>query len=177
MDTLKFISAIVISFFLINCRQITYEKSDESFYYIVLEKWNSSKCPKKIVYERYVKNSNFKNKIKSDSDFTINCDDESANNNQRIIFPNKNYIGKVDYDIRLIIDDSIEYKITEIQSKIDTVFLGGRPGDYTIMNSIKSLNINEHQLDNSIVKQSVIHIPRKVSIYIPTKIGKIIKKK
>ncbi|MCV9930839.1 hypothetical protein OIU80_00960 [Flavobacterium sp. LS1R47] len=176
MGILKYISLVGLSILLVNCRRITYEKSDVSFYYIVLDQWNSSICPKKVVYERYVKNSEFKNKIKSYSDFVINCNDKSIAYNQRILFPNEMFVGRINYDIRLVIDDSIEYKIVDIHDRIDTVFLGGRPGDYVIMNSIKSLAVNGHQLDNTIAKPTVIHTPREVTIEIPTKIGEIIKK-
>lgn len=175
MGTLKYFSLISLSFLLLSCKRISYEKSDESFCFIVLDKWNSSVCPKKVVFERYIKNSNFKNKISSDSDFVINCGDEL--HNQRIIFPSKKqFVGKINYDIRLIIDDSLEYKIIDIQNKIDTVFLGGRPGDLTIMNSVKSLIINNHRLDNSNNISGVFNVPIKASVFIPTKWGKSIKK-
>jgi hypothetical protein len=79
--------------------------------------------------------------------------------------PNKAFLGSINFDIRLIIDDSLEYKITMIDNKIDTVFSGGRPGDFIIMNNIKSLVVNGHKLDNK-------NAP--LNIEIPANIGLVI---
>lgn len=167
METLRFVS-LSIFFILLNCKRLEYTKVDNSFYDIYLRKWNSSICPKKIVLEKYVKNSNFKILTSSYSDFKVlDCDSIHFKFNQRILRPNVAFIGSINYDIRLIIDDSIQYKITDVINKIDTVFSGGRPGDFIIMNNIKSLVINGHRLDNK-------NAP--LSIEIPTKLGKVIKK-
>ncbi|MCV9930833.1 hypothetical protein OIU80_00930 [Flavobacterium sp. LS1R47] len=102
------------------------------------------------------------------SDFEVmDCDSIHFESNQRILRPNIEFVGPINYDIRLIIDDSIQYRITDVVNKIDTVFSGGRPGDFIIMNNIKSLVVNGHKLDNKNAS---------LSIEIPTKIGKIIKK-
>jgi hypothetical protein len=91
----------------------------------------------------------------------------SQNKTQNFIQKNIEFVGPINYNIRLIIDDSIQYRITDVVNKIDTVFSGDRPGDFIIMNNIKSLVVNGHKLDNE-------NVP--LSIEIPTKIGKIIKK-
>ncbi|TDW51756.1 hypothetical protein EV144_101433 [Flavobacterium sp. 270] len=173
MDTLKYISLIVLLIF-INCKRITYTKDNSSFDNIILRDWNSSICPKKIIYERYVKNSNFKKLIKTDSIFdTRDCEEGYKTFNQRVLIPyilgtEQRFItGKIDYDVRLVLDDSLEFKITFINNKIDTVFSGGRPGDLIIMNNIKSLIVNGYKLDNT---------KSPLNIDIPTKLGKIIKK-
>lgn len=167
MDTSKFISLLSLFLFLC-CKNVTYTKKDDSFYAIHLIEWNSSVCPKKIVYEQYVKNSNFKKINKSYSKFNVsNCEDIYKSNNQRVLKPILPFKGQIDYDIKLIIDDSIEYKITFIENKIDTIFYGGRPGDFTIMNNITSFTVNGHKVDNS-------RTP--LNIFIPSKTGKIIKK-
>lgn len=168
MDTLKCISLLMF-IILLNCKRVEYTKVDKSFYDIYLREWNSSICPKKIVFARYVKNSNFKNLINQYSDFEVkDCDSIHLKFNQRILRPNVVLVGSINYDIRLIIDDSIYYNITNIVNEIDTVFSGGRPGDFTIMNNIKSLVVNGYKLNNK-------NAP--LSIEIPTKLGKVIKKK
>lgn len=176
MDTLRHIKLISLCFLLCNCRRIEYIKSDETFHFIMFYQWNSSKCPKRVTYERFIKNSKFTNKIISDTDFNINCN-EKPPYNHRIIFPNKPYSGPINYDINLIVDDSIEFKITSIENRIDTVFLGGRPGDLVIMNSIKSLIVNGHKLDNSKYLPGVSGgLPYEAIIFIPTNLGRKIKK-
>ncbi|MXO05631.1 hypothetical protein [Flavobacterium sp. HBTb2-11-1] len=168
MDTSKYFSILLI-FVFFNCKRVEYIKEDKSFYDIYLRGWKSSVCPKKIVFEKYVKNSNFKNFIGSYSDFEIgDCDSINKELNQRIISPNKAFLGSINYDIRLIINDSLEYKITMIDNKVDTVFSGGRQGDFIIMNNIKSFEINGNKLDNK-------NAP--LSIEIPTNLGLILKKK
>jgi hypothetical protein len=158
--------SISLFFIFLNCRRVEYAKEDKSFYDIYLRGWKSSVCPKKIVLEKYKKNSNFKNLIDSYSDFEIgDCDSIYTESNQRILSPNKAFLGSINFDIRLIIDDSLEYKITMIDNKIDTVFSGGRPGDFIIMNNIKSLVVNGHKLDNK-------NAP--LNIEIPANIGLVI---
>lgn len=168
MDILKCISLLSISILLISCKKNTYKKSNESFQVICLKNWESDICPKKVVLERYNKKTYFKELIDKNSDFEIeDCEPLYASLKQRTINPNVPYLGKINYDIRLIIDDSLEYKITEIQNKVDTVFAGGK-GNFVIMNNIKSFVVNGHKLDNK-------NAP--LSIEIPTKLGKTIKKK
>ncbi|MGN7808710.1 hypothetical protein [Flavobacterium sp. 22076] len=167
MDILKFISVLLLLFFF-SCKRITYTKKEDSFYGIHLKEWNSSICPKKVIYERYQKKSNFLKKIKTDSNFEVrDCDSLYKPSNQRVFIPSVKFTGQIDYDIRLVIDDRIEYKITSIDNKIDTVFYGGHPGDLTIMNNIRSLVVNGYKLDNS-------NTP--LNIFIPTNLGKVIKK-
>jgi hypothetical protein len=166
MDILKYTKLLILTFFFISCHKTTYKKSNESFYQIYFRNWNSSVCPKKMIFEIYKKNSKFEKLIKRDSDFEISgCDSSESRFNQRIFTPNVAYIGEMNYDIKLIVDDSIEYKITQIESKIDTVYARGHA--FVIMNNIKSLDINGHKLDNK-------NAP--LSIEIPTKIGLVIKK-
>lgn len=167
MGTLKYIS-LSICFLLLNCKRIEYTKQDNSFYAIYFKNWNSTACPKKIIFERYLINTNFNSLIDRNSDFEIKgCDEAAVKFNQRIVTPNVSYKGRINCDIKLIIDDSLEYKITEISNKIDTLFSGGRPGDFIIMNNIKTLVINGHKVDNT---------KAPLNIAIPTEIGKIIKK-
>ncbi|MBE8724251.1 hypothetical protein [Flavobacterium hungaricum] len=168
MGILKYIS--LFSFFIfLGCKNITYTSINDSFYGIYLKDWNSSLCPKKAVYQRYVKGSNFKEMIISNSDFDIgDCEDIYKSTNQRIFTPKKSYNGIIDYDIRFIINDSLEYKITSIDNNIDTIFSGGRPGDFIIMNNIKSFIVNGHKVDNS---------ETPLNIFIPTKFGKVLNKK
>lgn len=125
-------------------------------------------CPRKIIFERYTKNSNFKNLIDINYDFDIeDCDSIYIKSNQRILRPNFPVKGQIDYDIRLIVDDSLEYEIIDINGKIDTVTSGGRPHDFVIMNNIKSLVVNGQKLDDT---------KAPLNIDIPTKLGKFIKK-
>jgi hypothetical protein len=99
--------------------------------------------------------------IDSSSDFDLNSNclakynkhnervKTSTYNEQLILSPFINYKGKINYDIRLIIDDSIEYKITDIESKRDTThrtFTLGRK--YYIDNKICKMNVNGHKLHN-----------------------------
>lgn len=150
-----------------NCTKTTYKKSDESFQVICLKNWNSIICPKKVIFERYEKETFFKKLIDKNSNFEIgDCAPIYKELEQRTISPAIPYVGKINYDIKLIIDDSLEYKITAIQNKVDTVFAGGK-GNFIIMNNIKSLVINGHKIDNKNTQ---------LNIEIPTQLGKIIKK-
>lgn len=167
MDILKFTSICFFVFILTSCHENKYKKSDKSFQVIYFRKWNSIKCPTKIVFEKYIKNSDFKELIESNSDFDIEgCDSINSEFNQRIFKPNVSYIGKINYDIKIVIDDSIQYKITDIIDKTDTIYARGFA--WVIMNNIQSLVVNGHKLDNK---------KAPLSIEIPTKLGKIIKKK
>ncbi|OXG09018.1 hypothetical protein BC749_103175 [Flavobacterium araucananum] len=169
MDILKFTSICFFVFILTSCHENKYKKSDKSFQGIYLREWNSLICPKKIVFEKYIKNSNFKKMIESDSNFDIKgCERTESKFNQRILKPNVSYTGQINYDIKLIIDDSLVYKITDIKDGIDTVLGHSGPRKWIIMNNIKSLVINGHKLDN---KKAALNID------IPTKLGKVIKKK
>lgn len=156
-------------FLFISCNNKSeYSKDDSSFYGIYLKEWNSLLCPKKILFEKYEKNSSFKIIIRGDTRFNIEgCENEVKEINQRIFTPIVSYTGKIDYDIKLIIDDSLEFKITSIDNKIDTVFSGGRPGDFIIMNNISSFIVNGYKVDNS---------KTPLNIEIPTKTGKVLKK-
>lgn len=178
MDISKYISLLSFIFLFTSCNE--YFNDDYSFQGIHLKDWNSSSCPKKITFEKYVKNSNFKNLIDTNSDFDINSNclpkydkynkkvKTSTYNEQLILSPYVLYKGEINYDIRLVIDDSLEYKITDIQSHRDTtlyVFTLGRK--YYIDNRIHSMIINGYKSDNKDAKNN---------IRIPTKIGMIIKK-
>ncbi|OXG09017.1 hypothetical protein BC749_103176 [Flavobacterium araucananum] len=177
MGTLRYISLIGIICFFTSCYGDEYKKYEDSFFSINLREWNSVVCPKKIVYEKYEKNSNFKKLINSNSDFdtNINCLPKydklnkkiptSPYNDQMTLTPYISYIGQINYDIKLTINDSLEYKITDIQDEIDTIADRGRK-KWIIMNNIKSFVVNGHQLDNK-------NAP--LSIEIPTKLGKVIK--
>lgn len=77
------------------------------------------------------------------------------------------YSGHINYDIKLIVDDSLEYKITNIQDKLDTISGKSGRGKWIVMNNIKSLVINGHRIDNT---------KTPLNFDIPTKLGKIIKK-
>jgi hypothetical protein len=82
------------------CYRDEYTKHEDSFFSIYLREWNSPICPKKIVFEEYLKNSNFKNLVKSNSDFDIDgCEKTKSQFNQRILRPNGSIIGQVNYDI------------------------------------------------------------------------------
>lgn len=125
-------------------------------------------CPKKVTFGKYVKNTDFNDLINNDLDFYVrDCDSIYASFNQRILSPNVAYIGQINYDIKLVIDNSLEYKITDIKDGIDTISLRSGPGKWIIMNNIKSFIVNGHKLDNK-------NAP--FSIDIPTKLGKVIKK-
>ncbi|MCV9930831.1 hypothetical protein OIU80_00920 [Flavobacterium sp. LS1R47] len=167
MDTLKCFSLVCIILLFTSCDE--YYKEDYSFDGIYLREWDSSICPKKIVFEKYAKNSNLKNLIQKDSNFNIEgCNRSKSKFNQRIFTPSTLYSGQINYDIKLIIDDSLQYEITNIKSKLDTTsftFTLGRK--YYIDNRIYSMMVNGHKLDNKDAKNN---------IWIPTKIGKIIKK-
>jgi hypothetical protein len=87
--------------------------------------------------------------------------------NQRLFTPDSLYKGKINYDIRIVIDDSLEYNITDVKTRKDTtkyVFTLGRK--YYIDNIIYSMIINGHQYNNESMN----------NITIITKLGKIIKK-
>ncbi|KQB37109.1 hypothetical protein RC62_2275 [Flavobacterium aquidurense] len=122
-----------------------------------------------MLFEKYVKNSNFKKLIERNSDFEIKgCEKTESQFNQRIFSPVVSYTGQINYDIRLIIDDSLEFKITNIQNKLDTIPERTGPKKWVIMNCINSLIVNNYELDN---KKTPLNIK------IPTKLGKVIKKK
>lgn len=178
MDTLKYISLAGLICFFTSCYRDEYIKNEESFFSIYLKEWNSTICPEKIVFEKYEKNSNFKNLIDRNSDFDINSNclpkyDKSNKkvpistyNDQIVLTPYIFFTGEINYDIKLTINDSLEYKIIAIQDEIDTIADRGRK-KWIIMNNIKSLVVNGHKLDNT---------KAPLNIDIPTKIGKIIKK-
>jgi hypothetical protein len=107
MGTLRFISVISFFYLFTSCNE--YYKNDYSFDGIYLREWNSSVCPKKIVLEKYIKESNFKKLIQKDSSFNIEgCDGTKSKFNQKIFTPFNLYSGQINYDIKLIIDDSLE---------------------------------------------------------------------
>ncbi|MFD2940661.1 hypothetical protein [Flavobacterium notoginsengisoli] len=167
MDTLKHIK-IFILLMLSSCVKIEYKKIDNSFNDIHLKEWNSLTCPKKIILERYKKNTSFKTLIDSNKDFDINgCDSIYYKFNQRVFAPKFSYTGPINYDMKIIIDDSLEYKITDIKDKLDTISGNSGPGKWIIMNNIKSLVVNGKKLDNT---------KKPLSFSIPTNLGKIIKK-
>lgn len=170
----KCFSIILLSCLLFSCKE--YHNDDNSFYSIYLEGWNSSICPKKIVFEKYLKNSNFKKLIESNSSFDIDCYIKYDKFNKKIVthksiekrelIPNFKNIDKINYDIRLVIDDSLEYKITNIENRSDTIiktFTVGRK--YYVGNVISSIIVNGHKLNID-----------SRSFEIPTKLGRIIKK-
>ncbi|MCV9931951.1 hypothetical protein OIU80_06620 [Flavobacterium sp. LS1R47] len=167
MGILKYISFFLLVFFS-SCINTEYKKIDDSFSDIHIKEWNSSICPKKVVFERYVKKTNFKKLIDRNTNFEIGgCEKTESKFNQRVFTPIIPYEGHINYDIKLIIDDSLEFKITNIQDKLDTISGKSGPGKWLVMNNIKSLIINSHKLDNT---------KTPLSFNIPTKIGKIIKK-
>ncbi|MCV9930832.1 hypothetical protein OIU80_00925 [Flavobacterium sp. LS1R47] len=131
-----------------------YYNENYSFNTILVREWNSPICPEKIVLEKYTKNSNFIDLTGKDPDFNIICD---SINKQIILSPYFPYINKINYDIRLIINDSLEYKITDIKSKLDTThytFTLGRK--YYINNRIYSMMINGHKSDNKHADTNII---------------------
>lgn len=166
MITLRYFSLILIFQLLISCNE--YIDIDYSLQGIYLKEWNSSICPKKIVYEKYEKNTNFQKILDSHSNFEIrDCENEMQKYNQRLFIPDSLYKGKINYDIRIVIDDSLEYNITDVKTRKDTtkyVFTLGRK--YYIDNIIYSMIINGHQYNNESMN----------NITIITKLGKIIKK-
>ncbi|MDA6070063.1 hypothetical protein NJT12_10580 [Flavobacterium sp. AC] len=138
MGTLKYFSYLSFILLFISCNE--YNDERHSFNTILLQQWNFSNCPKKIIFEKYLKNSNFKNIIEKDSSFNIICD---SINKQIIISPYEPYIDKINYDIKLIIDDDIEYEIKDIKSKLDTSFYSFSVGrKYYINYSIYSMTVN-----------------------------------
>ncbi|TDW51755.1 hypothetical protein EV144_101432 [Flavobacterium sp. 270] len=145
-----------------------YFNQDYSFQGIYLKEWNSSVCPKKIVYEKYERKTNFTKIINSYSDFEIrDCESQVLKYNQRLFTPITLYKGQINYDIRLIIDDSLEFKITNIHTIRDTtkyVFTLGKK--YYINNTICSMIINGHHSDNKDAKNNIV---------ILTKLGNVIK--
>lgn len=179
MGMLKYISLLGCVCLFTSCYKDRYTKHEESFFSIYFREWNSSICPKKIVFEKYLKDSNFKVLIDHNSDFNINSNclpkydkfnkkvPTSTYNDQMVLTPYIPYEGEINYDIRLVIDDSLEYKITNIQNKLDTVPELTGPKKWTIMNNVKALIVNGHKLDNR---------KAPLNIDIPTKLGKIIKK-
>jgi hypothetical protein len=153
-----------------------YHNNDNSFYSINLLDWNSSICPKKIVFEKYAKHSNFQDLIESDSNFDINCYIKYNNLNKEIItadskekrelIPNFKNINQINYDIRLVVDDSLEYMITSIENRSDTIiksFTSSRK--FYVGNVISTMIVNGNKINNN-----------SRSINIPTKIAKFIKK-
>lgn len=167
MDTLKYISLGCISLLMFSCNE--YFNKNYSFQSIYLKDWNSSICPNKIVYERYEKNTNFKKMIDSFSDFEIrDCESEMQKYNQRLFTPNTLFEGQINYDIRIVIDDSLEFKITDVRNVRDTtkyVFTLGKK--YYIDNAIYSMRVNGYLSNN---------IKSKRNIELKTKLGKLIKK-
>jgi hypothetical protein len=167
MDTLKY-TKIFFLLILSSCVKIEYKKIDNSFTDIHFKEWNSLLCPKKIILQRYEKNTLFKTLIDSNKDFEIKgCDSINYKFNQRVFTPKFNYLGSINYDIKLIIDDSLEYRITDVQDKLDTISGSSGPGKLIIMNNIKSLVVNGKKLDNT---------KTPLSFNIPTNLGKIIKR-
>lgn len=179
MGILKYFSLLGFIFLCASCYKDQYTKYEDSFFSIYLREWKSTVCPKKIIYEKYVRNTNFKKLLNSNSGFDINSNchpkydklnrivSRSTYNDQMILTPYTPYIGKINYDIRLVIDDSIEFKITYIQNKTDTISEKMGPRRWAIMNNISSLVINGYKLDNT---------KAPFNIDIPTKLGRIIKK-
>ncbi|WDF57746.1 hypothetical protein PQ462_13565 [Flavobacterium sp. KACC 22758] len=100
MITLRYFSLILIFHLLISCNE--YIDNDYSFQGIYLKEWNSSICPKKIVYEEYEKNTNFQKILDSHSNFEIrDCENEMQKYNQRLFTPDSLYKGKINYDISI----------------------------------------------------------------------------
>lgn len=175
MDTLKFISIVFISFLFIGCNNNEYYDDNNAFHSIYLLEWNSSICPKKIIFKKYNKNSNFKTLIETSTDFEIQCYTQYDKFNNKITTPNSTKLrefipnfknnDKINYDVKLIIDDSLEYKITNIENIKDTIvktFTLARK--YFISNTIKSITVNGHKMNND-----------SRSLEIPSSLGRKIK--
>lgn len=177
MGTMRCVKVLFIFFFVISCNE--YINYDDSFGSILIKDWNFSRCPKEITFEIYEKNSNLKKVIDTIFDIDIyndNCHPKynkfnkiiktSTYNKQILLSSYTRYKGQINYDMRLIIDDSIEYKITDIKTKIDTTFKAFSIGrKYYINNSIYSMKVNNQKVENE-----------SADIVLLAKLGKIIKK-
>lgn len=174
MGISKYINILFVSCLLSSCKE--YHNSDVAFYSIYLNEWNSPICCQKVVFEKYIKNSNFKRLIEKDSNFDIQCYVKYDKFNKAIInteskekrelIPNFKNFNETNYDIRLIIDDSLEYKIINIKNISDTIIKTFTlTKKYYINNIIESMNVNGNKINND-----------SRSFEIPTKLGKKIKK-
>lgn len=174
MATLKYLRLSVLVLLFYNCDE--YNNNDDSFSGIYLNDWNSSVCPKKIIFEKYVKKSNFKSLIECSSDFDIECNIKYDKFNNKIITPKSkedrlltpyvSYKGIINYDVRLVINDSLEFKITDIKTKKHTnVRSFSISKKHYTSNILNSIVVNGYKLNND-----------SRDFLIPTKLGKVIKK-
>lgn len=152
MGILKYLNFLFCIILFISCNE--YHNENHSFNTILLRKQNSIECPQKIITEKYLKNSNFEHIIQKDSAFNIICD---SINNQVIFSPNTPYVGEINYDIKIIIDDNLKYEITDIKSKVDTTlytFTLGRK--YYINYIFNSMSINGHKANSENNQANII---------------------
>lgn len=117
MDTLKYISFLLLSFILCSCSFDKYQVNEDSFNTIMITNWTNKKDSLKVELSKYKKGSNFKINESKNSNFKI-----ENNKALKILYltPNFKNTGAINSDMTLIINDSILYKFTDVQSVRDT---------------------------------------------------------
>lgn len=154
---------LLVCFFIIilGCDNDRYTYSNESFQNIIISNWESNKKPYKIVLEKYKLNTNFNQKIDEVTNFETIID---TSLNEIFISPLKKKMGKVDTDLKLTINDTLIYEISNIKSSKDTVFRKfGISRTFHVYNAIDTLNIN----GKIMIKKNTGHI------YLSTKMAKM----
>ncbi len=142
MDISNWHKLLLCCFFVttISCGRDKYIISNDSFSSFFFSDWKISNKPKKIVLESYKANSKFNLKQETIRDFEVFLD---SSTNRLIITPKPIKQGKLNVDLKLIIDDSLVYQISDIKSSKDTLIRSfGVSRKLNVFNAINEFNVN-----------------------------------
>jgi hypothetical protein len=124
----------------------SYETSNRAFEEIILKNNSQQITIKKAELLKYKKGTNFKIVESKSSDFDIT---KSTVNDDVYLTAKFDNDGKISSDLVLFINDTMEFKISEINTVRDTLkrsFTMSR--QYYISNKIKSFKVNGKNVDN-----------------------------
>ncbi|WP_346881324.1 hypothetical protein [uncultured Algibacter sp.] len=141
MDTLKCYNLLLFfCVILVSCKRDRYYISNEPFDNISIRNWKSNAEPVKIVLEEFEANSNFNQRINVNSNFKINLD--TLRNRLRLT-PVSKKEGKIETDLKLTINDTLVFEISNIKTSSDTIkrtFNLGRT--FHVYNALDTINVN-----------------------------------
>ena len=141
MDILKIIKITTVLLLLYSCRDIKYQTYIYPHKHINIENWNIKEKPvKSAVLFCYKKDSDFKILEKKIS-FIKAVDNYRSHKMVCISFDSLHSIN-LNKDYKLIINDSLIYKLKDIKTSYTVMYHGSNNID-SVYNLMKSININD----------------------------------
>lgn len=141
---MKRLLLVTVTLVMISCT--SYKATNTAFESIVISGTGKPFVIKKAEMLKYKKGTNYKTLEFKSSDFEIV---QSKINKETYLTPMFDNEGAVTSDIKLIVNDSVEFKISDIVTVRDTMVrtftLSKR---YYISNIIKSFKLNSEHVDN-----------------------------